>query len=282
MRKRILQLLAVTLFLLLVPTTAFAAQGHDPSSPNPPQPPQPPADLDRYLPDAKTLEEARQQKLAVLPITEEQHNRWEQALEKQMMALRKQLPADKLATMDAESLAPYIDLKALQEAAGISDLDSFEAPIGARSHVDLGKARHGDFLLGHNGWRPWGYWNHAGIWDNGVTYWKTIHARGYGWGVRRDAWNYFLRHYSTVAVMGVWTSTTMRYYAVWYARAQLGEPYSIWTSKTNQSKWYCSKLVWASYYWWSGRRINMDPNGGYWVTPNDLWYSGWTYLRAYG
>jgi len=128
MTKRILQITAIVFLLLLIPATVFAARNDNSiASKQPPHPPQPPADLDRYLPDAKTLEEARQQKLAVLPITEEQNDRWEQALEQQMMALRKQLPAEILATMDAESLAPYIDLKALQEAAGIPDLDSIEA-----------------------------------------------------------------------------------------------------------------------------------------------------------
>lgn len=53
-----------------------------------------------------------------------------------------------------------------------------------------------------------------------------------------------------------------------YCKVQNGEPYSIISSKTDQTKWYCSKLCWASYYWTAGK--DLDADGGYWVWPVDL------------
>jgi len=239
-------------------------------------------DVQITFPDSEKVAEAQAEKLFYLPLTSAQNDRWEQEFERQMMDLRTRLTEQQLRMLDIDALSAYLDLKALQQAAGIQDLDRFENLPGRGAPVNLETARHGDFLLGHSGWRPWGYWNHAGMWDAYTGWWKTVHARGYGWGVRRDAWDWFPRHYSRVAVMGVWTGPSIRNAAGWYARAQIGEPYTIWTSKTNQSKWYCSKLVWAGYYWNSNGGIDLDSNGGFWVTPNNLWYSGWTYIRSIG
>ncbi len=285
-------LLALT---FLFPLTSSLAGDRGPEAPIPEQPP---ADADGlwiprtpeekaifddiHLPDAATIAEAQREKLRYVPITAEQSDRWDKALEAQMQALMHRLPEKELASLDIDSLAAYIDMQALFAASGIDPAVGEVAKVDSKSNVNLGVARHGDFLLGHNGWRPWGYWNHAAMWDAYHGNSKTLHARGYGWGVRHDASNWFRTHYRKAAVMGVWTSAYVRYSAGWYARAQVGEPYTIWTSKTNQSRWYCSKLVWASYYWRSGRAIDLDSNGGYWVTPNNLWYSGWTYIRSIG
>lgn len=67
--------------------------------------------------------------------------------------------------------------------------------------------------------------------------------------------------------------------ARYYARAQNGEPYNISSSKTDQSRWYCSKLAWAS--WRYTRGIDLDGDGGYWVWPVDLINSRHTYVFGY-
>ncbi len=51
------------------------------------------------------------------------------------------------------------------------------------------------------------------------------------------------------------------------AKAQLGEPYTIWTTKSNTSEWYCSKLVW---YGWKQQGYELDHDGGTYVIPADL------------
>jgi hypothetical protein len=56
--------------------------------------------------------------------------------------------------------------------------------------------------------------------------------------------------------------------ALAYCRAQIGEPYSIVSSKADESRWYCSKLAWAG--WYRTSRLDLDADGGYWVWPVDL------------
>jgi len=65
-----------------------------------------------------------------------------------------------------------------------------------------------------------------------------------------------------------------------FARAQLGEPYVINASKTNDAAWYCSKLAWAGYRRTSG--IDLDADGGYFVWPVDLLNDPATYVFAAG
>lgn len=53
----------------------------------------------------------------------------------------------------------------------------------------------------------------------------------------------------------------------WAAR-QIGKPYGLIRSKTDTRSFYCSKLVWAAYYYTTG--LDLDGTGGYWVWPVDL------------
>lgn len=68
------------------------------------------------------------------------------------------------------------------------------------------------------------------------------------------------------------TETQARNRAVVYARKQLGEPHSIWVSKWNTKKWYCSLLIFKSY----SRTVtdmyleSYEPRSGTHVTPEDL------------
>ncbi len=70
---------------------------------------------------------------------------------------------------------------------------------------------------------------------------------------------------------GLWVpsaSAAKRQSARTYCKSQLGEPYDIGSSKTDTSRWYCSKLAWGSYK--SAAGIDLDADGGYWVWPIDL------------
>lgn len=53
-----------------------------------------------------------------------------------------------------------------------------------------------------------------------------------------------------------------------WCATQSGEPYDINSSKTNYSRWYCSKLPWAGWKVKTG--VDLDADGGYWVKPADL------------
>jgi hypothetical protein len=71
-----------------------------------------------------------------------------------------------------------------------------------------------------------------------------------------------------------WLGTSVRD----FCRRQLGEPYSIAASKSDDSRWYCSKLCWAGWYRIASR--DLDADGGYWVWPVDLVNS--RYTSAFG
>lgn len=72
------------------------------------------------------------------------------------------------------------------------------------------------------------------------------------------------------------TEKEARKRTVAYARKQLGEPYSIATSKWNESKWYCSLLIYKSYSRTITRMYletygrSYDIKAGPIVTPEDL------------
>lgn len=67
--------------------------------------------------------------------------------------------------------------------------------------------------------------------------------------------------------------------AVDWCAAQVGEPYDITASKTNMTRWYCSKLAWAGWKVCAG--VDLDADGGFWVKPADLVNDSETSTFAY-
>jgi hypothetical protein len=125
---------------------------------------------------------------------------------------------------------------------------------------------------------------HAGMWDdskfqdansmcvlsanvtprNGVQYEKALKYRCYDW-----AW-------------GLWVPSAYgaRIAAKNWCALQMGEPYNLFSSKTDFSRWYCSKLPWAG--WLVKGYVDLDWNGGTWVAPTDLVLDGQTKVFARG
>ena len=153
--------------------------------------------------------------------------------------------------------------------------------------LNKGRARRGDIILVHNKriWKPawYGYWTHT-IMVRGYD--NYMHAPGPGRPVQRATWRDDIAR-RTAAIMGVWTWSGMRNRAASYAEAQWGEPYNWWSPKWSTWDWYCSKLPWAGYFYKSWGIIDIDGtarwwNGWwwwYWVTPDGIWLSFWTYIR---
>jgi len=56
----------------------------------------------------------------------------------------------------------------------------------------------------------------------------------------------------------------------------MGELYLWYTSKTDYSKWYCTKLPYVAFRGNAG--IDIDADGGYWVFPDDIVSDSQTYL----
>lgn len=69
---------------------------------------------------------------------------------------------------------------------------------------------------------------------------------------------------------GLWVPSKATFGAavVGYCATQLGEPYNISSSKTDYTRWYCSKLSWVGWKLKTG--LDLDADGGYWVWPVDL------------
>jgi hypothetical protein len=87
---------------------------------------------------------------------------------------------------------------------------------------------------------------------NGVQYEYCSKYRTYD-----RAWGLWVPNYA-------WVGTAVRN----YCRSQLGEPYNIASSKSDETSWYCSKLAWSG--WKRTASLDLDADGGYWVWPVDL------------
>ncbi len=115
---------------------------------------------------------------------------------------------------------------------------------------------------------------HAGIWDD--RYDRGVSSRCV-WSAVKSSPGCVLREapikYRTYdRAYGLWVPSVAswrRASARSYAAAQAGEKYDMSSSKSSQSRWYCSKLVWAGYKYRAN--VDLDANGGYWVAPVDLY-----------
>ena len=145
--------------------------------------------------------------------------------------------------------------------------DVFGNPSGSNT-FNYSNALWGDVLLVHDGWVPWGYFRHAGMYDNDFeSYGRPIYD-SVGAGVRLTSRNTFWRYDEQ---FGLWASDEWPagYSATFTAYHQLGKPYNwnIW-NKWDTTKYYCSQLVWRAYY---DNGVNIDSDGGSSVLPDDIY-----------
>ena len=64
-----------------------------------------------------------------------------------------------------------------------------------------------------------------------------------------------------------------------YARSWMGRPYDLNVSKTDERRFYCSKVAWLA--WRKAAGVDLDADGGYWVWPADLLADSQTTLFGY-
>lgn len=115
---------------------------------------------------------------------------------------------------------------------------------------------------------------HAGEWDD--RYWTGSLSDKCIWsantapvnGVQREEPRKYRAFDRAWALWVPSVSAAKREAARTYCKSQLGEPYDIASSKSDTSRWYCSKLAWGSYRSVAG--VDLDADGGYWVWPIDL------------
>lgn len=131
----------------------------------------------------------------------------------------------------------------------------------------------GSTLAGHAG--IWKDALHTGILSRCVWSANTSPVDGVQ---REPAYKY--TQYDTA--YGLWVPSRVGYgrAAVDWCAAQVGEPFDISSSKTDFSRWYCSKLAWAGWRVRAG--VDLDADGGYWVKPADLVNDSQTNTFAYG
>lgn len=139
--------------------------------------------------------------------------------------------------------------------------------------IDYSSFENGDIVLVHDGFCIYGYYRHAGTYDEDKD--KFISAQkndlGNSDGVIWEDKDWYRDNYDEA--VGVWVvdatseiRTETRDKIMDYLRDQLGEPY-IFSSYNNRSSWYCSKLPWVG--WEDHYECDLNENGGFCV-PDDL------------
>lgn len=130
----------------------------------------------------------------------------------------------------------------------------------------------GDSITGHAG--EWDDYYYSGSPSN-LCVWSAQKSLGRVVRESAQAYRTYDRGY------GLWVpsvTAAARAAARTYCRSQNGEPYVLTSLKSDQSKWYCSKLPWASYRYTAN--LDLDGNGGLYVWPADLINDSQTSLFA--
>lgn len=88
-------------------------------------------------------------------------------------------------------------------------------------------------------------------------------------GYRDNNWKLRYKKIKGLQVSGA--TVTQKANAVSYAEKQIGKPYTLATTHWTEDKWYCSKLVWRSWYnqGYDIEGRNGEPRGTH-VTPGDI------------
>ncbi|MBI5232375.1 MAG: hypothetical protein HY876_09460 [Coriobacteriales bacterium] len=162
-----------------------------------------------------------------------------------------------------------------QPRLGDAPPDRMEAQGGTgdgRNNLSFAKFSTGDYCCAFSN-----AIGHAGLFDadlfGGNVYNKCMHSANTRPvnGVQLEA---PMKYRQFDRAFGVWVpraGRSKRVSARNFCKAQRGEPYDIRSTKSDYSRWYCSKLVWAAY---RSVGYNLDPSGGFWVTPSDLYKDG--------
>ncbi len=143
-------------------------------------------------------------------------------------------------------------------------------PVGS-NNIDYTYFTDGDIILVHDGFCPYGYYRHGGIFVEEEG--KFISAQ-MGQGV---IWESKSKYHGYDEAIGLYVDYKMdipeqRKYAtdaiVNYLKQQLGEPYKL-SSKSDESSWYCTKLPWKG--WSKITNVDIDENSGAFCFPDNIY-----------
>jgi len=189
------------------------------------------------------------------------------------------VPKDPAALVSSSASAPTTDCASSIKVAP-NDSAVPDAVITGGNLLPITGFKDGDIIIGFNAWTV----GHTGIMDatrgiglSSACVWSAVKEspgrvclekpakyRGYDWAA------------------GLWVPRALasqRTSARRFCSSQLGERYNLFSAKSDHSQWYCSKLPWAGYSVRASR--DLDPNGGYWVTPADIYNDADTKVFAF-
>lgn len=143
--------------------------------------------------------------------------------------------------------------------------------VHATANIPWNLFTWGDIVVGYDSSGKnsidYGTYRHGAMWhqDNNLLVSAHPETDTVRWEYQ-TAWNSTYEKAAALVVSPA--SMTNRKAATTYAAAQMGEEYN-WSSPKNVAyEWYCTKLPWAGF---KGRGYDIDANGGYWVTPDDIY-----------
>jgi len=113
---------------------------------------------------------------------------------------------------------------------------------------------------------PYGYFRHGSTYSRFTGGFISAMPE---YGVYHESIYFWSTEYGDVALTWVPNATyQQRDNMVMDMQMNVGEPYSFTTDKYNLDEWYCTKLPWDGYSYYSG--IDIDFDGGHWVFPDDI------------
>ncbi len=118
-----------------------------------------------------------------------------------------------------------------------------------------------------------GYYNHSGIYSEAceciVDAAPPIGSINFQGGVRKSDWKYWEENYSDFVILRFpQLPASKKKQIEAYALSKLDAPYNLMTyKKSEESGWYCSKLIYMSYL---NAGINLDNKNGVSIFPDDL------------
>lgn len=142
----------------------------------------------------------------------------------------------------------------------------------------------GDIILVHDGLCIYGYYRHGGIYDEPIGNFISAQVNQ---GVIRESKSFYTYTYDEALgsmvnymnddeVTRSQTTTSI----MGYLRQQLGEPFIITSSKTDETQWYCVKLPWKGWNIYTS--IDIDQDFGYMVTPDNIFWDSDLEIFAWG
>lgn len=141
----------------------------------------------------------------------------------------------------------------------------------------------GDVMLLDDPGVEWqGAITHGGIYDGTSMDYCIYSAENNEKGVTWESITQWRKHDSAYGIWVGYFSSTKCAEAYDKAKsvADFGEPYVWYSSKSDTSQWYCTKIPWYGYKN-ASTATDIDFDGGYWCMPIDIFNDGDCYLQAF-